>query len=100
MSGQDATAQGVQNVISGWQSGTVYKSIQAQANAAAALAIQLIKGQPVKNVNGQINDGSRNVPSVLLKPIWITKSNYNVLFTQGFLKKSDVCNGSYKQYCN
>jgi D-xylose transport system substrate-binding protein len=100
VSGQDATSQGVQNTISGWQSGTVYKSIQAEANAAAALAIQLIKNQPITGVNGKVNDGVRNVPSVLLKPIWITKSNYNILFTQGFLKRSDVCVGAYKQYCN
>jgi D-xylose transport system substrate-binding protein len=99
VSGQDATAQGIQNVISGWQSGSVYKSIRAEANAAAALAIQLIKNQPIKGVNGKVNDGVRNVPSVLLKPVWITKDNYNILFTQGFLKKSDVCNGTYKQYC-
>ena len=39
------------------------------------------------------------MPSVLAKPIWITKTNYNRLFTDGFLKKSDVCIGSYKQYC-
>ncbi len=98
VSGQDATAQGVQNIISGWQSGTVYKPIQLEANAAANVAIALIKGQKVK-VNGSTNNGQRGVPSVLAKPIWITKANYTRLFTDGFLKKKDVCNGSYKQYC-
>ena len=36
LSGQDATAQGAQNIISGWQSGTVYKPAKIEAPAAAA----------------------------------------------------------------
>jgi hypothetical protein len=36
---------------------------------------------------------------VLLKPIWITKNNYELLFTDGFLKKSEVCRGEYKKFC-
>ena len=98
LSGQDATAQGVQNIISGWQSGTVYKPIQLEANAAANVAIAIIKGTAVKT-NGTTNNGQRGVPSVLAKPVWITKSNYTRLFTDGYLKKSDVCIGTYKQYC-
>ena len=34
LSGQDATAQGAQNIISGWQSGTVYKPAKVEANGA------------------------------------------------------------------
>lgn len=98
LSGQDATAQGVQNILSGWQTMTVYKSIRAEANAGAALAIALIKGQAAKT-NGKVNDGVRNVPSVLLTPVSITKSNYKLLFTDGFLKKSEVCVGTYAKYC-
>jgi D-xylose transport system substrate-binding protein len=99
VSGQDATAQGIQNVLSGWQSGSVYKSIKKEADAGAALAIALVKGQKVPGVNGKVNDGTRNVPSVLLTPVWITKANYTVLFKEGFLKKNEVCRGSYAQYC-
>jgi D-xylose transport system substrate-binding protein len=89
VSGQDATAGGVQNVISGWQSGTVYKSIKLEAEAAAQVAINIIKGKAVKT-NGTTNDGKRNVPSILLKPVWVTKANYNVLFAEGFLKKPSL----------
>ena len=98
VSGQDATAQGVQNVLAGWQSGTVYKGVKQEAEAAAALAIALIKGTTA-TANGKVNDGVRDVPSVLLVPVWVTKANYKVLFTEGFLKKSDVCNGMYAKYC-
>ncbi len=98
VSGQDATAQGVQNVLAGWQAGTVYKGVKQEADAASALAIALIKGTKAAT-NGAVNDGVRDVPSVLLTPTWITKANYNVLFTEGFLKKADVCQGDYAKYC-
>jgi D-xylose transport system substrate-binding protein len=98
LSGQDATAQGAQNIISGWQSGTVYKPAKVEANGAAALAVALIKGRQPR-VNGTTNNGVRNVPSVLATPTWITKANINLLYKDGQLKKSEVCVGSYKQYC-
>ena len=98
LSGQDATLQGAQNIISGWQSGTVYKPAKVEANGAAALAVALIKGGSPK-VNGTTNNGVRNVPSVLATPTWITKANINLLYKDGQLKKSEVCVGSYKQYC-
>jgi D-xylose transport system substrate-binding protein len=98
VSGQDATPQGVQNILAGWQTMTVYKSVRAEANAAAKIAIDLIKGRTPKT-NATINNGSRMVPSVFLKPISITKANYTLLFKEGFLKKSQVCVGQYKKYC-
>jgi D-xylose transport system substrate-binding protein len=98
VTGQDATPQGLQYILAGWQSGTVYKAVKAEAAAAAQVAIQLLKGQKVKT-NGSVNNKVRNVPSILLKPVWVTKQNYKVLFTDGFLKKSQVCVGQYAKYC-
>jgi D-xylose transport system substrate-binding protein len=98
LTGQDATPGGVQYILAGWQSGTVYKSVPAEAAAAAKVAIDLIKGTKV-TTNGTTSNGARKVPSVLLTPIWITKKNYTLLFTQGFLKKSQVCVGAYAKYC-
>jgi D-xylose transport system substrate-binding protein len=99
VTGQDATAQGVQNILSGWQCMTVYKSIKAEAAAAATVADGILHGKPV-NTNGKTtNDGNRNVPSVLLTPVTITKNNWKLLISDGFLKKSDVCTGVYAKYC-
>jgi D-xylose transport system substrate-binding protein len=98
LSGQDATLQGAQNIISGWQSGSVHKPPRLEVNAAAAIAVALLKGgQP--RVNGTTNNGVRNVPSSLATPLWITKKNINVLYKDGQLKRSEVCVGSYKKYC-
>jgi D-xylose transport system substrate-binding protein len=99
LTGQDATPTGVQYILAGWQSGTVYKAVKAEAAAAARVATQLIKGQKVTGVNAKSNNKVRQVPSILLKPVWITKANYKLLFKDGFLKRSQVCNGVYKKYC-
>jgi len=99
VTGQDATAQGVQNILSGDQCMTVYKAIKAEANAAAKLAVSLVKGQKPAGVNGKTFDGKRQVPSVLLVPVSITKKNYKLLFTDGFLKKGEVCRGTYAKFC-
>jgi len=94
VTGQDATPTGVQYIIAGWQTGTVYKSVKAEAAAAAKAAIALVKGGSVKT-NGTVS----GTKSVLLTPVWVTKSNYKLLFTDGFVKKSQVCVGQYKQFC-
>jgi D-xylose transport system substrate-binding protein len=99
VTGQDATPQGVQYILAGWQSGTVYKAVKAEAAAAAKAATQIIKGQKVTGVNGKTNNKVRNVPSILLTPVWVTKANYKLLFKDGFLKKGQVCVGTYKKFC-
>jgi D-xylose transport system substrate-binding protein len=86
VTGQDATPGGLQYILAGWQSGTVYKPVPVEAAAAAKVAIDLIKGKPVKT-NSVTNNGSRKVLSVLETPIWVTKANHNLLFTSGFLKE-------------
>ena len=69
--------------------------MQAEANAAAAAAVALVKGRKVPGVNGKVS----GTPSILLTPVWITKRNYKMLFRDGFLKRSQVCVGEYKKYC-
>ena len=98
LSGQDATAQGVQYILAGWQSGTVYKYVPDEANATAAAAVALLKGVKVKTNTFRLN-GKVKEPTLTIPVVWITKKNYTQLFTQGFLKKSEVCVGDYKQYC-
>ena len=99
LSGQDATVQGVQNIISGWQSMTVYKFVPLEANAAAAAAVALLKGKKVPGVNGFRKNGSKKEPTVALKVVSITKANYTRLFKDKFLKKTDVCVGEFKKFC-
>jgi len=98
LSGQDATAQGIQYIIAGWQTGTVYKYVPDEANAAAAAAVALLKGQKPKT-NTTRKNGTKSEPTLALPVVWITKSNYKRLFTDKFLKRGQVCIGQYAKFC-
>jgi D-xylose transport system substrate-binding protein len=101
VTGQDATPQGIQNILSGDQCMTVYKAVKKEADAASKLAIALATGKEPEAglVNGKTNDTARDVPSVLLTPEAITKDNVKVVFDDGFLKPADVCVGKYASLC-
>jgi D-xylose transport system substrate-binding protein len=97
LSGQDATEQGVQNIISGWQTMTVWKDTRKLATASAKAAIALAAGK-TPATTGTVKNGSKTLPAYIIPPVSITKANYKQLFN-GYLKKSKVCVGIYKQYC-
>jgi D-xylose transport system substrate-binding protein len=102
VTGQDATLQGLQNILVGDQCMTVYKAIKAEADAASKLAIALAKGEqpPSGLVNGQSDDGSRQVPSVLLTPVAVTKDNIkDTVLADDFVKRDDLCAGKFADAC-
>ena len=97
--GQDATLTGLQNILSGYQCGTVYKPIYQEASAAVALAVYLRAGKtpPSSLLNGQTEDinEKKEVPSVLLKPEWVTTKNMNsTVIKDKFVPASQLCKGS------
>jgi D-xylose transport system substrate-binding protein len=99
LSGQDATTQGAQNIISGWQTMTVFKDVRKLATQSAKAAVAIIKGKPLPT-NAKVQTKGRGPEAAyLIPPQSITKANYKILFAGGFLKKKDVCNGEYAQYC-
>ena len=98
LSGQDATPAGVQNILSGWQTMTVYKAVPKEAAAASAAAIAILKGQPLKTT-GTVKNGSKTEKAILIPPTTINRTNYKILFKDKFLKRGDVCVGAYKQFC-
>jgi D-xylose transport system substrate-binding protein len=102
--GQDATLTGLQNILTGYQCGTVYKPIYAEAEAAAALALYIRAGQtpPSSLVNGSTEDTTSkvSVPSVLLSPEWVTTANMNsTIIADKFVPASQLCAGSYASAC-
>ncbi len=102
--GQDATLTGLQNVLSGYQCGTVYKPIYLEAQAAVALALYLRAGQvaPATLVNATSTDPSTGnaVPSVLLTPEWVTPSNMqDTVIKDNFVPASQLCAGTYAKDC-
>ena len=87
LSGQDATSQGVQNIISGWQTMTVFKDVRKLAAAAAKAAIAISKGQKPPTTGTVKTKGRSTEKAYLIPPESITKANYKKLFTSGFLKR-------------
>jgi D-xylose transport system substrate-binding protein len=109
LTGQDATVAGIQNILAGWQSMTVYKAIKAEANAAAALAIALDKGTDTSKLatatvdqtaGGTNTTGNKAMPAVLLVPVSVTKANVaDTVIADGFDSWADICVGDFAQYC-
>jgi D-xylose transport system substrate-binding protein len=104
MTGQDASLAGLQNVLAGYQCGTVYKPIYFEAGATAALAMYLRAGQtaPSSLVNGSVQDTQAHVsvPSVLANPEWVTTANMNdTVIKDKFVPTSQLCAGQYAAAC-
>src|SRR5215472_16343078 len=96
VTGQDATVAGIQNIIAGYQCGTVYKPIYLEAQAAVALAMYLRAGitPPSSLVNGRVTDVDEHAPvrSILLKPIWVTPQRVkSTVVRDGFVSASQIC---------
>jgi D-xylose transport system substrate-binding protein len=98
VTGQDATVQGLQDILSGSQCMTVYKSAKQEAGALAKLAIGLAKGDK-GDTTGTVTDseGKRDVPAVLLDPVSVTKDNVKAVIDDGGATAADVCKGFEKQ---
>ena len=100
VTGQDATVEGLQNVLAGTQCMTVYKSAREEAGALADAAIALAKGESLSaEATSRDDEGNRDVPSVLLTPKSITKDNVDVVFTDGGQSRDEVCAGQFAAMC-
>jgi D-xylose transport system substrate-binding protein len=104
ITGQDATLVGLQNILSGYQCGTVYKPIYQEAQAAAALALFVRAGEtpPSSLVNSTTKDPGSGVevPSVLLTPEWVTTQNMNsTVIADKFVSASALCTSAFAADC-
>jgi D-xylose transport system substrate-binding protein len=100
VTGQDATVEGLQAVLAGDQCMTVYKAVQKEAEAAASLAIDLANGKEGKTT-ATLHDpeGNRDIPSILLEPLSVTKENVKVVVDDGYVTKEQLCTGAYAAMC-
>jgi len=103
--GQDATLQGMEYVLQGWQCGSVYKPIYLEAQAAVALATYLRAGQtpPAGLLNGSTTDPTNSAttePAVLLTPVWVDATNMEAtVITDKFVSVTDLCNAVGASVC-
>ena len=101
--GQDAELAGIQRIVAGEQYMTVYKAIKPQAEIAAQLAVNLLRGEEPKagTVNVQTANGSAGkVPSVIFDPVAVTVDNINdTIIKDGFWTAAQICTGQYAAGC-
>lgn len=104
VTGQDATPDGLKAILRGDQYLTVFKPIDQEANAAAKLAAALAKGDKagadaIATATSHDPTGNRDVKSVLLTPILITKDKVKMVTDAGFVKAADICGGDVAATC-
>ena len=101
--GQDADLAAIQRILIGQQYMTVYKAIKTEAQDAAKIAVALARGDkvPAGLVNQQVKNGSKTVPSVILTPVAVTKSNVkSTIVKDGFWTTSQICTSRYAAACH
>jgi D-xylose transport system substrate-binding protein len=90
VSGQDADLAALQRIVAGTQSMTIYKPIKPLSAKAAEAALALARGEQL-TTNGAVNNGMKDVPSILLDPVVVDKSNMvETIIRDGFQKMEDV----------
>ena len=90
VSGQDAELAACQRIVQGQQSMTVYKPIKPLADAAVESAVKLARREPVQSTD-KINNGTKDVPAILLEPLAVDKSNINeTIIKEGYHKLESV----------
>ena len=89
ISGQDADLAAIKRVIDGTQTVTVYKPLKLIASEAAKLSVQLVKGEKVE-FSAKLDNGKKQVDSMLLTPIPLTKENVMKVVEDGFYTKEQV----------
>jgi len=105
--GQDATLQGIENVLTGYQCGSVYKAVYLEAQDAVALATILRAGltPPSALVNSTTSPASgkpgNTQPASLLVPLWANKANVgSTVVKDNFVDKAALCQAVTAAVCS
>jgi D-xylose transport system substrate-binding protein len=104
--GQDATLQGMVNVLQNYQCGSVYKAVYQEAQDAVALATILRAGQtpPTALLNGTTKpptgQSGNEQPASLLTPVWVNAANMNdTVIKDKFVDKTALCSQAGAAAC-
>ena len=91
VSGQDAETAAIQNIMAGYQTMTVYKPIEAIADASARVAIKLGRGEPITEAYHTTYNGQKMVQSILLDAMVVNRDNINMtVVAEGYLKQHNL----------
>ena len=101
--GQDAELAAIQRIIAGEQYMTIYKAIKPEADKAAELAVNLVNGNKSAAdalATDKVNNGQKDVASILLDPVAVVKSNIkDTIIKDNFYPVDQLCSGSAASAC-
>jgi D-xylose transport system substrate-binding protein len=99
--GQDAELAGIQRIVVGDQYMTVFKAYTPEATQAAQLAVALLRGETSSDlVNRQIDNGMKEVPSVILTPVAVKQDNIrDTVVRDGLYTVDQICTSAYAAAC-
>ncbi|KJL41923.1 MULTISPECIES: sugar ABC transporter substrate-binding protein [Microbacterium] len=95
VSGQDANVAGLQNILLGWQTATVYKPVKDEATAAVDTAVSLLKGEDV-TAQAKLDDGT---PYIQVTPILVGPDKVKDVVAAGDADYDDVCTPDVMAAC-
>jgi putative multiple sugar transport system substrate-binding protein len=92
VSGQDAEVPSVKSIIRGEQYSTIFKDTRELAKVTAGMVDAMLSGKKVEiNDTKTYNNKVKVVPSYLLKPVSVDKSNYKaILVGSGYIKEEQL----------
>jgi D-xylose transport system substrate-binding protein len=91
ITGQDAELSGAIRIVQGTQSMTIFKDTRELGKKAVEMAVDLANGKPIDTQGKTVNNGKKDVPSVLLTPFIVTKDNLDkLLIDSGYLPREKV----------
>jgi len=101
VSGQDATAAGLQSILTGDQSFTIYKPSSQEAVPAVDLAAELVAGTAPTQSFSTVTDPTNQQPvkSLLATPTAITLSNIDLPIKDKYTPYADVCTAAFAAKC-
>src|SRR4051794_2854952 len=102
VTGGDSEAAAIQRILTGEQLSTIYLAIKQQAETSAQLAVAAAQGKmdPDGLAKDKVDNGAKQVDSVLLDPIAVTKDNIqDTVIKDGFLTVDEICTGKYQSAC-
>jgi D-xylose transport system substrate-binding protein len=102
VTGGDSEAAAIQRILTGEQLSTIYLAIKQQAETSAQLAVDAAHGKmdPDGLAKDKVDNGAKQVDSVLLSPIAVTKDNIqDTVIKDGFLTVDEICTGKYAAAC-
>jgi D-xylose transport system substrate-binding protein len=102
LTGQDAELTGLQRILVGTQTSTIYKPYKPEADATAEIAVDMINGKDWKSITDTTakSGSGQTVPSHLITATSVTKANMNATVVKdGLYKTSDLCSAAFVAAC-